>query len=177
RFPDDTDRELNAIQKIAQEAGAVATAVSDAFSTGGDGAQALAKAVVQAADQPSHFEFLYPLDLPLKEKIETIATRIYGAAGVDYSPLANRRLQLYSDLGYGKLPVCIAKTQYSLSHDPALMGRPTGFQFPIRDVRLASGAGFLFALSGDIRTMPGLPSEPAARRIDIDAAGNITGLT
>jgi formate--tetrahydrofolate ligase len=105
-----------------------------------------------------------------------IATQIYGAAGVDYDPHARRQLERFRDWGFGNLPVCIAKTQYSLSHDPRLLGRPTGFRFPIRDVRLAAGAGYLYALAGDINTMPGLPREPAAKRIDINSEGRISGL-
>ncbi|MEQ9067062.1 MAG: formate--tetrahydrofolate ligase, partial [Gimesia chilikensis] len=120
--------------------------------------------------------YLYPLEMPIAEKIETIATRIYGAASVEFEPLARRRMSEYEQLGYGNLPICIAKTQYSLSHDPHLLGRPTGFTFPVRDLRLSAGAGFLYALSGEIRTMPGLPSDPAALRIDIDDAGKIIGL-
>ncbi|QDU52543.1 formate--tetrahydrofolate ligase [Gimesia panareensis] len=175
-FPDDSERELEEIQKIALEQGASAAVITRAFSEGGEGSLALAEAVVQAAAQPNQFQYLYPLEMPIAEKIETIATRIYGAASVEFEPLARRRMQEYEQLGYGDLPICIAKTQYSLSHDPHLLGRPSGFTFPVRDLRLSAGAGFLYALSGEIRTMPGLPSEPAALRIDIDDAGKIIGL-
>lgn len=175
-FPDDSERELEEIQKIALEQGAAAAVIARAFSEGGEGSLALAEAVVKAAAQPNQFECLYPLEMPIAEKIETIATRIYGAASVEIEPLARRRLEEYERLGYGSLPVCIAKTQYSLSHDPHLLGRPSGFTFPVRDLRLSAGAGFVYALSGEIRTMPGLPSEPAALQVDIDDAGNITGL-
>ncbi|WP_417381137.1 formate--tetrahydrofolate ligase [Gimesia sp.] len=175
-FPDDSERELEEIQKIALEQGAFAAVITRAFQEGGDGSLALAEAVVEAAAQPSQFQYLYPQEMPIAEKIETIATRIYGAASVEFEPQARRRMQEYEQLGYGDLPVCIAKTQYSLSHDPHLLGRPTGFTFPVRDLRLSAGAGFLYALSGEIRTMPGLPSDPAALQIDIDDSGNIIGL-
>jgi len=175
-FPGDSTRELEEIQRIALEQGATAAVVTDAFERGSQGSIKLAEAVVNAAAQPNQFEYLYPLDIPIESKIETIATKIYGAASVEYEPRARRRIQEYEKLGYGNLPVCIAKTQYSLSHDPKLLGRPQGFQFPVRDLRLSAGAGFLYALCGDIRTMPGLPSEPAALRIDIDESGKITGV-
>lgn len=174
-FPDDSQQELAEIQRIAHAQGAVAV-VTDAFARGSQGSIALAEAVVKAASQPNQFEYLYPLEMSIEDKIETIATRIYGAAAVEYEPQARRRIQQYEQLGYGNLPVCIAKTQYSLSHDPKLLGRPQGFTFPVRDLKLSAGAGFLYALCGEIRTMPGLPSEPAALRIDIDEQGKITGL-
>ena len=177
RFPTDTDAELDEVGRIARDSGAAATAVSTAYARGGEGAEELARAVVTACQKPGEFKFLYPLESSAEEKIETLATRIYGAAGVDFEPLARRRLARYRELGFGTLPICIAKTQYSLSHDPRLLGRPRGFRFPIRDVRLAAGAGFLYALAGEIQTMPGLSSQPAALRIDVDSAGKITGLT
>ncbi|QDT44743.1 Formate--tetrahydrofolate ligase [Gimesia alba] len=175
-FPNDRQKELSEIQQIALEQGASAAVVTDAFARGGQGSIALAEAVVKAAGQPNQFQYLYPLEMSIADKIETIATKIYGAASVEYDPKAQRRIQEYEQLGYGRLPVCIAKTQYSLSHDPKLLGRPQGFTFPVRDLKLSAGAGFLYALCGEIRTMPGLPSEPAALRIDIDEQGNITGL-
>jgi len=177
RFPTDTELELDEVCQIARDSGATAVAVTDAYVRGGEGAEELAQAVVTACREPGPFRFLYPLEASPEEKIETLATRLYGAAGVDYEPLARRRLALYRELGFDTLPVCIAKTQYSLSHDPHLLGRPRGFRFPIRDVRLAAGAGFLYALAGEIQTMPGLPAEPAALRIDVDPAGKITGLS
>ena len=119
---------------------------------------------------------LYADDASLRDKIETIAVRIYGAAGVDELPAASKALALYESLGFGRLPVCMAKTQYSLSHDPALRGRPTGFRVPIRDVKLSAGAGFVTPLLGEMRTMPGLPSRPGGENIDIDANGDIVGL-
>jgi formate--tetrahydrofolate ligase len=114
--------------------------------------------------------------MPLAEKIETIATRVYGADGVDFLPAAKKSLAQFEELGFGHLPICVAKTQYSLSHDPKLLGRPTGFRVPIREVRLAAGAGFITPIAGDMRTMPGLNSRPGGERIDIDADGNIVGL-
>ena len=131
------------------------------------------------AKGPRKFRYLYALESSAEEKIEILATKLYGAAGVDYEPLAKKQLDRYRKLGFGSLPICIAKTQYSLSHDPKLLGRPTGFRFPIREVRLAAGAGFLYALAGEIRTMPGLPAHPAAARIDVGPgpAGAIVGLT
>jgi len=176
-FPDDSERELEEIRRIALDQGAAAAVVTDAFTKGSSGSIKLAEAVIQAASQPNQFACLYPLDLSIEAKIETIAKKIYGAEHIEYEPLAHRRMQEYETLGFGNLPVCIAKTQYSLSHDPGLLGRPQGFTFPVRDIRLSSGAGFLYALCGEVRTMPGLPSEPAAYRIDIDERGNITGLT
>lgn len=176
RFPDDTDAELEEVRKIAIAAGASDVAVSTVFADGGTGAVGLAQAVVKAAALPSNFQFLYSLELPPEEKLRTIATQVYGADGVDISPEATDQLELYRRIGFGNLPVCIAKTQYSLSHDPKLIGRPKGFRIPIRQVRLAAGAGFLYALAGEIQTMPGLPSQPAAFRIFVDADGTIHNL-
>jgi formate--tetrahydrofolate ligase len=176
RFPDDNPRELDEVRKLALDWGARGVAISDAFARGGEGTEALAAAVIDACDSPSQFRYLYDLDTTAEAKIETLATQLYGADGVDFEPLARKRLAEFEAMGYGSLPVCIAKTQYSLSHDPRLLGRPRGYRFPIRDVRLAAGAGFLYALAGEISTMPGLPSEPAALRIDLDAEGNITGI-
>ncbi|TXT35411.1 MAG: formate--tetrahydrofolate ligase, partial [Planctomycetota bacterium] len=177
RFPEDTDDELDTIQQIARDAGATAVAVSSAFAEGGNGALSLAAAVAKASEQPNHFTLLYPDDLPAEDKLATIAMQVYGADGIDLAPEAKRQFQLYRRLGFGELPVCIAKTQYSLSHDPNLLGRPRDFRLPIREVRLAAGAGFLYALAGDIRTMPGLPSEPAAYRIRVEPSGQVQHLT
>jgi formate--tetrahydrofolate ligase len=176
RFPDDSPRELEEVRRQALDWGASGVAISDGFARGGEGAQELAAAVVEACGKPSNFRPLYDLETTAEEKIETLATKLYGADGVDFEPLAKKRLTEFAAMGYGKLPVCVAKTQYSLSHDPQRLGRPRGYRFPIRDVRLAAGAGFLYALAGEIGTMPGLPSEPAALRIDVDGEGNITGL-
>ena len=176
RFPTDTDRELEALARIAKEAGAEAVAIHEAFSRGSEGAVELAEAVVDVCRQPKQFRVLYELDDTLQHKIETIARKVYGADGVDFDEHALQRIAHYERLGFSELPICIAKTQYSLSHDPKLLGRPTGFRFPIRDVRLAAGAGYLYALAGEIRTMPGLSRNPAALNIDIDANGNIIGM-
>jgi formate--tetrahydrofolate ligase len=176
-FPTDTPAEVAAIQEVAQAAGARAAVVSTHFTDGGAGAEALAHAVWAAAEVGSpEFTLLYPDDAPLRTKIEAIATQIYGAAGVEYAPAASKALKLYEEQGYGKLPICMAKTQYSLSHDASLKNRPTGFTLPIRDVRLSAGAGFITPLVGEMRTMPGLPSIPGGEKIDIDAEGNIVGL-
>ena len=176
-FPTDTPAEVAAIQEVARAAGARDAIVSTHFTDGGAGAEALAKAVWDTAQAGSpDFHFLYPDEASLRTKIETIATQVYGAAGVEYLPAASRALKLYEELGYGHLAVCMAKTQYSISHDPNLKGRPSGFTVPIRDVRLSAGAGFVTPLIGEMRTMPGLPSIPGGERIDIDADGNIVGL-
>jgi Formyltetrahydrofolate synthetase len=150
--------------------------VSQVWLKGGDGGRELAEAVVKAADKPSDFKFLYPLDWPIKKKIETIATKIYGADGVDYLPLAEKKIDIYTKQGFDKLPICMAKTHLSLSHDPNLKNRPTGFRVPIRDVRASVGAGFLYPLLGEMRTMPGLPKVPAGTKIDIDDDGKIVGM-
>jgi len=176
-FPTDTEDEIAAIKEVSLAAGARDAVVARHFTDGGAGAEDLARAVWAAAEEGSpDFRLLYPDEMPLKGKIETIATEIYGADGVDYSPAANKSLKLYEDMGYGHLPVCMAKTQYSLSHDAKLLGRPTGFRVPIREVRLSAGAGFVTPILGDMRTMPGLNSRPGGERIDIDDDGNIVGL-
>ena len=175
-FESDTEAEVNAIRDRALAAGAEDAVTSKVWLKGGDGGTELAEAVAKAAEKPSEFKFLYPLDIPIKEKIETIATKIYGADGVDYSPLAEKKIDLYTKQGFDKLPMCMAKTHLSLSHDPSLKGRPTGFTVPIRDVRASVGAGFLYPLLGQMRTMPGLPKEPAGNKVDIDDNGNIVGL-
>jgi formate--tetrahydrofolate ligase len=176
-FPTDTEAEVAAIREVALAAGAREVVVSRHFADGGAGAEDLARAVWSAAQVGApDFQFLYPDDAPLREKIETVAVRIYGARGVDELPAATKALKLYEELGYGNLPVCMAKTHLSLSHDPSLKGRPTGFRVPIREVHLSAGAGFVTPLLGEMRTMPGLPSHPAGESIDIDADGNIVGL-
>ena len=176
-FPTDTAEEIAAIREVALAAGARDAVEAHHYVDGGAGAEDLAKAVWAAAEAGSpDFELLYPDDLPLKDKIESISTRVYGAAGVDYSPAASKQLAAYTDMGYGALPVCMAKTQYSLSHDAKLLGAPTGFRIPVREVRLSAGAGFITPILGDMRTMPGLPSRPGGERIDIDDDGNVVGL-
>ncbi len=176
-FPTDTPAEVEAVREVALAAGARAAVVATHFTDGGRGAIALAEAVWDAAhDGTADFQLLYPDEMPLALKIETIATMVYGADGVEFLPAAAKALRQFEDLGYGHLPICMAKTQYSLSHDPALKGRPTGFTVPIREVRLSAGAGFITPICGEMRTMPGLPSRPGGQQIDIDADGNIVGL-
>jgi formate--tetrahydrofolate ligase len=176
RFTSDTAAEIALVRRIAEEAGADAAVASDHWARGGAGAEELAEAVVAVAAKPSTFRFLYELDWPVKRKIETIATRIYGAAGVAYLPAAERAIRAYERAGYGNLPICMAKTHLSLSHDPTLLGAPRGFTVTVRDVRLAAGAGFLFPLLGDMRTMPGLPRVPAGEAVDLDGCGDPQGL-
>ncbi|MGZ6269669.1 MAG: formate--tetrahydrofolate ligase, partial [Candidatus Limnocylindrales bacterium] len=176
-FPTDTAAEVEAVREAALAAGARDVVVTRHHALGGAGAEDLAAAVWEAAREGAPgFRFLYPDDMPLREKIETVAVRVYGASGVDEQPAASRALKLYEELGFGRLPVCMAKTHLSLSHDPALKGRPSGFRVPIRDVRLSAGAGFVTPLLGEMRTMPGLPSRPAGEQIDIDERGEIVGL-
>jgi formyltetrahydrofolate synthetase len=176
-FPTDTPAEVEAIREVALAAGASDAVLATHFVDGGAGATALAEAVWAASEDPARsFRLLYPDEMPLTDKIGTIVTQVYGGAGVEYHPAASRSLKQYEALGYGHLPVCMAKTQYSLSHDAAMKNRPTGFTVPIRDVRLAAGAGFVTALCGEMRTMPGLPSKPGGNNIDIDADGNVVGL-
>jgi len=136
----------------------------------------LAEAVVAAVDKPHQMQFLYPDDASIKEKIETIATKIYGAEGVDYAPLAEKKIKLYTELGYNKMPINMAKTHLSLSHDPNLKCVPRHFRIPVRDIRASVGAGFLYPLLGTMSTMPGLPSIPAATKVDIDKTGKTVGL-
>ncbi|MFL5684006.1 MAG: formate--tetrahydrofolate ligase [Chloroflexota bacterium] len=176
-FPTDTPAEVEAIREVALAAGATDAVLATHFTDGGRGATALAEAVWAAAnDGSARFELLYPDEMPLADKIATIATSIYGADGVEFLPSARKSLAQFEALGYGHLPVCMAKTQYSISHDAALKGRPTGFTVPIREVRLSAGAGFITPLCGEMRTMPGLPSRPGGEKIDIDSDGNIVGL-
>ena len=175
-FPDDHPSEHAAIAEIAAEMGA-RVAVCTHFAEGGRGARELAEAVAEAADEPSDFRFLYPDSASLTEKIETIATKVYGADGVDYDPTAARQLANYERNGFGNLPVCIAKTHLSLSSDAALKGAPTGWRLPVREVRASVGAGFIYPICGDMRTMPGLGAHPNAYEIDLDADGNVVNLS
>jgi formate--tetrahydrofolate ligase len=175
-FETDTEREHATIRERALEAGAVAAVTHTAFGSGGEGAVALAEAVIAACDRPAAFRFLYDLEAPIEQKIETIASAIYGADGVDYADTAREQIAMYEQQGFDTLPVCIAKTHLSLSDNPALKGRPSGFRLSVREIRLAAGAGFLIPLCGDISRMPGLPRIPAATRIDVDATGKPTGL-
>ncbi|MGP4019847.1 formate--tetrahydrofolate ligase [Saccharopolyspora sp. 5N708] len=175
-FPTDYHSEHEAIRQVAEAEGA-RVAVSSHFSEGGKGALELAEAVVAAAEEPNGFQLLYPDSADLRTKIETIATKVYGADGVSYLPAAARALDSYEANGFGSLPVCIAKTHLSLSSDPTLLGAPTGWTLPVREVRASVGAGFVYPICGEMRTMPGLGSHPAAENIDIDEHGQIIGLS
>jgi formate--tetrahydrofolate ligase len=175
-FPTDHASEHDAIREVAAAAGA-RSAVCTHFADGGRGATELAEAVAEAADEPTDFRFLYPGEASLKEKIETIAARVYGADGVEYSPVATKQLATYEAAGFGTLPVCVAKTHLSISSDPTLKGAPTGWTLPVREVRASVGAGFVYPICGDMRTMPGLSARPAAARIDLDEHGEIVGLS
>ncbi|MBE9474952.1 MAG: formate--tetrahydrofolate ligase [Chloroflexi bacterium] len=176
-FADDTQAEVELVREAALEAGAEDSVVSRNWMEGGAGAAALAEAVVKAVEKPSDFKFLYPLDWSIKKKIETICKEIYGADGVDYDPEAEAKIELYTKLGFDDLPLCMAKTHLSLSHDPVLKGVPTGFRVPIRDIRASVGAGFLYPLLGKMSTMPGLPTRPVFYDVDIDLeTGQVVGL-
>lgn len=175
-FSTDYKEEIEAIKEIATSSGADDCVISEVWAKGSAGGEELADAVVKACEKPSNFKFLYPLEATIKEKIETIATKIYGADGVDYLPKAEEKITLYNKQGFDKLPICMAKTHLSLSHDPNLKGRPRGYRIPIRDVKASIGAGFLYPLLGEMRTMPGLSKVPAGTKIDIDENGNIVGL-
>lgn len=177
RFTSDTDAEIEIVRQSALEAGAEEAVMSNHWAEGGAGAVALARAVIAASGKKGNFRFLYPLEWDIKKKIETIATRIYGASGVDYEPAAEAKVDLYTRLGYANLPICMAKTHLSLSHNPAWKGVPTGYRLPVRDIKASVGAGFLYPLCGDIRTMPGLPTRPVFYDVDLDLkTGKVTGL-
>ncbi|HDZ59303.1 MAG TPA: formate--tetrahydrofolate ligase, partial [Actinobacteria bacterium] len=177
RFAADTDAEVELVQKKALEFGAEACNPITVHRDGGDGGIDAANAVVEACERDSDFRFLYADDAPIKEKIETIATRMYGADGVDYMPEAEQKIEAFTRAGWDKLPICMAKTHLSLSHDPLLKNRPTGFRVPIRDIRPSIGAGFLYPILGAMSTMPGLSEHPAAMDVDIDVeTGRIKGL-
>ena len=176
RFTSDTDAEVEVVREEAKKAGAEEAIPVTAWADGGDGAIDLAKAVVEACEKPNNFKLLYPDEASIKEKIETIAREIYGAAGVEYSELAEEKIKLYTAWGLDNLPICVAKTHLSISHDPALKGVPTGYTLPIRDIRPSAGAGFLYPLCGEMRTMPGMPSKPASVNVDIDETGKTLGL-
>jgi formyltetrahydrofolate synthetase len=176
-FVDDTPAEVELVREAALEAGAEDSVVSRHWMEGGAGAAALAEAVVKAVEKPNDFKFLYPLDWSIKKKIETICKEIYGADGVDYEPEAEAKIELYTKLGFDNLPLCMAKTHLSLSHDPLLKGVPTGFRVPIRDIRASVGAGFLYPLLGKLSTMPGLPTRPVFYDVDLDLeTGQVVGL-
>lgn len=175
RFANDHDADVAEIEAIAAEVG-VRSAVSTHVVDGGPGATALAEAVVAASEQPTAFRFTYALAMPLEAKLEAVATKVYGADGIELAPKAASDLRAFAKAGFGALPVLIAKTHLSITHDPKLKGAPTGWTLPIREVRLAAGAGYVYAIAGDMRTMPGLGSHPAAERIDLDAEGRVVGL-
>lgn len=177
-FATDSEAELNLIRKVAvEEGGAEDAVICNHWALGGEGAVELAEAVVRAAEKPSQFHFLYPLDIPIKEKIEIIAREVYGADGVDYEPLAEQRIAEYTRLGFDRLPICMAKTHLSLSHIAELKGVPKGFRLPVRDIRASVGAGFLYPLVGTMSTMPGLPTRPAFYDVDLDLeTGRVVGL-
>ena len=178
RFKDDTDAEVALVRQVALEAGAEDAVMTNHWAEGGKGSVELGKAVIAAAEKPSNFSFLYPLEASIKEKIEAIACQVYGADGVEYSEEAERKIERYNRLGFSELPICMAKTHLSISHDPALKGVPTGFTVPIRDIRASAGAGFIYPLVGAMSTMPGLPTRPAFYEIDIDPqTGEIVGLS
>ncbi|MFR6633551.1 MAG: formate--tetrahydrofolate ligase [Atopobiaceae bacterium] len=174
-FPTDTPAELALVEQRCNELG-VNVALSEVWAKGGEGGRALAEEVLRLCDEPSDFRFAYELDEPLAKKVEDIATRVYHADGVDFAPKAARMLRQLEEQGFGGLPVCMAKTQYSFSDDPKLLGAPEGFRITVRDLRVSAGAGFVVALTGDIMTMPGLPRVPAAEEIDVTPDGRITGL-
>jgi formate--tetrahydrofolate ligase len=176
RFPGDTTEEIERVRALALEAGAYAAEINDGFTRGGEGASALADAVVAAADEPSSFDFLYPLDAPIEQKIEAIAKRVYGADGIYLLKTAKDKIQQFTAAGLDKLPICMAKTHLSLAHDAALTNAPTGFTVTVRDLRAYTGAGWIVALCGDMQTMPGYGSTPAAFNVDIDGEGKTVGL-
>ena len=175
RFPTDTEAELKLVEDKCRELG-VNVALSEVWAKGGEGGLALADEVVRLCEEPNDFQFAYGDDLSLAEKIEAIATRVYHADGVDFEPKAMAELKKLEDLGFGGMPVCMAKTQYSFSDDQKKLGAPRGFRITVRNAKVSAGAGFVVALTGDIMTMPGLPKVPAAERIDVDETGKISGL-
>ncbi|HEX6383088.1 MAG TPA: formate--tetrahydrofolate ligase [Anaerolineae bacterium] len=177
RFPTDTNAEVELVKKMAREAGAEDAVMSNHWAEGGAGAAEIGRAVIAACEKPGNFRFLYPLDISIKEKIETIAREMYGADGVEYSEKAEKQIDLYTRNGFDDLPICMAKTHLSLSHDPNLKGRPTGFTVPVREIRASVGAGFLYPLLGTMSTMPGLPTRPAYYDVDLDLeTGKVVGL-
>jgi formate--tetrahydrofolate ligase len=176
RFTDDTDKEIEAIREIAIANGALGAAVAEHWAKGGAGAAELAEMVVDAANQDNDFKFLYDVNLPIKQKIEIIAKEIYRADGVEFDPVADKQIRQFEKDGFGNLPICMAKTHLSFTSDPTRKGAPTGFTIPITEVRASVGAGFIYPLCGDMRTMPGLSQYPAALKVDIDEQGNVVGL-
>jgi formate--tetrahydrofolate ligase len=176
KFPTDSEEELELVRRLALEHGAFAAEINTAFEDGGQGATALAEAVIGAAEEPSSFDFTYPIDAPIAEKIRLVATRVYGADGAELLPVAQKRAAELEQQGLGNLPICMAKTHLSLSDNPALRNAPTGFTVTVRDLRPYTGAGWIVALCGDMMTMPGLGKTPAAFAIDVDDSGETVGL-
>jgi len=176
RFPGDDDAELEAARGFAESLGVAGVAVNDGYERGGEGAARLARAVLDAIVTPTAPEFLYSLEDPIVTKIEKIATRAYGAAAVELSPAAHAQADAFELAGLGRVPICMAKTHLSLTHDPTLIGAPTGFTLPVRELRPYTGAGWIVAMCGDMQTMPGLPAASAAKRIDLDSTGHTVGL-
>jgi methylenetetrahydrofolate dehydrogenase (NADP+)/methenyltetrahydrofolate cyclohydrolase/formyltetrahydrofolate synthetase/formate--tetrahydrofolate ligase len=177
RFPTDSRHELDLVRQSATEAGAFAAVTTDHHARGGEGARELAEAVVAASEEPTRFDFLYPLDRPIKEKIEAIATQVYRAGAVDYSPQAEAQIADFEKAGFGYLPICMAKTHLSISDDPALKGAPSGYTVTVREVRASVGAGFIYPLLGEMRTMPGLGATPGFMKVDVNEEGEVVGLT
>lgn len=175
-FPTDTWAEIDLIKQKALEAGALDAVMADHWAKGGEGAAELAEAVVKACEEPNQFSYLYPLNMSIRDKIEIICREVYGAAGVEYSPTAARQIAEFEKAGFGYLPICVAKTHLSISHDAALKGAPTGYTVPVREVRASVGAGFIYPILGEMRTMPGLGTTPAFMKVDVDDNGNVVGL-
>jgi formate--tetrahydrofolate ligase len=175
RFPTDTENELDMVEEKCKELG-VRVALSQVWAKGGEGGMALAEEVVRLCDQDSTLSYSYELEEPMEEKIRAIAMKVYRASDINILPVARKQMEQLTALGFGKLPICMAKTQYSFSDDPSLRGAPRDFVVTIRNIKVSSGAGFLVALTGDIMTMPGLPKAPAAQEIDVDETGKISGL-
>ncbi|MBZ0280118.1 MAG: formate--tetrahydrofolate ligase [Anaerolineae bacterium] len=175
-FSTDTEKEIQAVREIALGAGAVGASVARHWAEGGAGATELAEMVVEACNQPNDFKLLYPVEWSIKQKIEQIATEIYRADGVDYTPEADKQIETFEKNGFGNMPICMAKTHLSFTADPTIKGAPTGFRLPIREVRASVGAGFIYPLCGEMRTMPGLSKSPAAERVDLDEDGRVVGL-
>ncbi len=176
RFPDDRPDEIEAVKRAALDAGTHAVVESHAFSQGGAGATELAEAVVSACKEPSQLRYLYPLEATIQEKVDIVARQVYGAGDVSWERAALRQARRYTELGWGNLPICIAKTNLSISAEPRLLGRPQGYTFPVTGIRVSAGAGFVYPLAGQINTLPGLPRTPNAFKIDVDDKGNVTGL-
>ena len=175
RFPMDTEAELKLVEDKCKELG-VNVALSEVWAKGGEGGIELAKEVIRLVEEPNDFTFAYELDMSIEDKITAIVQKIYGGKDVAFTPNAQKQIKTLTELGYDKLPICMAKTQYSLSDDPSKLGAPKDFTVTVRNIKVSAGAGFLVALTGEIMTMPGLPKVPAAERIDVDATGKISGL-